>query len=153
MQTLEQFKLKQYRILARETKDHINTLLAQRATANNVTLGALDALEEKYTEELKRIKARIAMLKPRKEGLPEHFVTANDVAMAKLRLIKDFLPSRIVNGKTLCLFHNDKTPSMHVYGTTYHCFTCGAHGTIVDVIMHLRSCSFTKAVKFLVNKG
>jgi len=152
METLEQFKLKQYRILVKELVLHMNKLLAHRAGANQVTLGFLDALEEKYELELRQYKSRIEMLKPRPEGLPTYYVTANDIAMAKLQPIKNYLPSKVVNNKTLCLFHADKNASMHIYGTTYHCFTCGAHGDTIAIIQKLRNCSFTSAVKFLIGK-
>lgn len=152
MQTLESFKLKQYRTLSRETKQHLNNLLAHRAGANQTTLGFLDALEDKYEVELHQLKSRIEMLKPRPEGLPAYYVTPNDVAMAKLQPIKNYLPNKIVHNKTLCLFHADSQPSMQIYGTTYYCYSCNAHGTVVDIIMKLRNCSFTSAVKFLINK-
>lgn len=150
--TIESFKLTQYRILARELKQHMNRLLAHRAGANDITLGFLDALEEKYELELKQLKSRIEMLKPRKEGLPEYYVTPNDIALAKLQPIKNYLPNKIVHNKTLCLFHADSQPSMQIYSTTYHCYSCNAHGTIIDIIMKLKNCSFTQAVKFLIGK-
>ena len=151
-ETIEQFKLKHYRILVRELVLHMNKLLAHRAGANQITLGMLDALEEKYEAELTQLKARIEMLKPRPEGLPEYYVTPNDIAMAKQQSIRNFLPWNTTHNKTLCIFHDDKNASMHLYGSTYHCYACGAHGTTIDIIMKLRNCSFTAAVKFLLNK-
>ena len=40
--------------------------------------------------------------------------------------------------KACCPFHGEKTPSFTVYPGTqdFHCFGCGAHGTVVDYIMH-----------------
>jgi DNA primase len=35
--------------------------------------------------------------------------------------------------KALCVAHDDKTPSMHVYEDHVHCFACGFHGDVVDV--------------------
>ena len=151
-ETLEQFKLRHYRILVRELVLHMNNLLAHRAGSNQITLGMLDALEEKYEAELTQLKSRIEMLKPRPEGLPDYYVTPNDVALAKLQNVKQYLPTSTIHNKALCIFHDDKNASMHVYGTTYHCYACGAHGTTVDIIMKLRNCSFTAAVKFLINK-
>lgn len=152
MQTLEAFKLTQYRILSRELKQHMNNLLSHRAGANQTTLGMLDALEEKYEIELTQLKSRIEMLKPRPEGLPDYYVTPNDITMAKLQPIKNYLPNKIVNNKTLCLFHSDRTPSMQIYGNTYHCYSCNAHGDIIAIIQKLKNCSFTAAVKFLIGR-
>lgn len=151
-ESLEQFKLKHYRILVRELVLHMNNLLAHRAGANQITLGMLDALEEKYEAELTQLKSRIEMLKPRKEGLPDYYVTPNDVAMAKLQPIKNYLPNKVVHNKTLCLFHTDTQPSMQIYGNTYHCYSCNAHGDTISIIQKLRNCSFTAAVKFLIGK-
>jgi DNA primase len=33
----------------------------------------------------------------------------------------------------LCIAHDEKTPSMHVYEDRVHCFGCGFHGDVVDV--------------------
>lgn len=149
--TLEQFKLKQYRILARETKQHLSNLLAHRAGANQCTLGFLDTLEEKYEAELIQLKMRIRMYTPLKEGEVSTLLSAGDIAMAKLIPISTFIKVPVHN-KAVCLFHIDKQPSMHVYGTTYHCFTCSAHGSVIDIVMKIKNCSFTQAVRFLIGK-
>ena len=38
----------------------------------------------------------------------------------------------------LCPIHDEKTPSFYVYPETgtFHCYGCGAHGTIIDYVMH-----------------
>ncbi len=33
----------------------------------------------------------------------------------------------------LCPFHEEKTPSFTIERDVYHCFGCGAHGTIEDL--------------------
>ena len=38
----------------------------------------------------------------------------------------------------LCPFHNEKSPSFHVYDDDephYHCFGCGAHGDAITFVM------------------
>jgi DNA polymerase len=44
---------------------------------------------------------------------------------------------RQANGKVCCPFHDDTTPSLHIYNTVddphYHCFGCGAHGPLSDL--------------------
>ena len=40
-------------------------------------------------------------------------------------------------GKALCPFHNDRHPSMVVYDDHYHCFACGEHGDVIDLVANL----------------
>jgi hypothetical protein len=37
-----------------------------------------------------------------------------------------------INGKIACPFHEDDTPSLHVYSDHYYCFGCHAHGGHLD---------------------
>jgi DNA primase (bacterial type) len=50
-----------------------------------------------------------------------------------------------------CPFHQDRTPSMKVdpERQTFHCFGCGAHGSVVDFIMQLHGLSFKDALVYL----
>jgi DNA primase len=49
----------------------------------------------------------------------------------------------------LCPFHGEKTPSFHVYDDHYHCFGCGAHGSVIDFVMQAEKLSFPQAVERL----
>lgn len=50
----------------------------------------------------------------------------------------------------LCPFHEEKTPSFHVYGDGhYHCFGCGAHGTTLGFLMEMDGLTFPEAVESL----
>lgn len=51
----------------------------------------------------------------------------------------------------LCPFHKEKTPSFHVYDDHYHCFGCGAHGTLFDFVMHTDRLTFPQAVERLAD--
>ena len=42
--------------------------------------------------------------------------------------LADLIGEPLVNGKICCPFHDDTTPSLHIYPDHYHCFVCGAHG-------------------------
>jgi hypothetical protein len=46
--------------------------------------------------------------------------------------LADLIGERPLNGKIACPFHEDDTPSLHVYHDHYHCFGCGAHGGHLD---------------------
>lgn len=51
----------------------------------------------------------------------------------------------------LCPFHNEKTPSFHVSfeKQVYHCFGCGAGGSVVNFVMQAENLTFVDAIKFL----
>ncbi|MDD2942854.1 MAG: DNA primase [bacterium] len=56
--------------------------------------------------------------------------------------------------KGCCPFHNEKTPSFVVYeaDARYHCFGCGAHGSVFDFLIEKKGYSFPEAVKFLARR-
>ncbi|WP_299437538.1 DNA primase [uncultured Rhodospira sp.] len=51
--------------------------------------------------------------------------------------------------KACCPFHNEKTPSFHVYDDHYHCYGCGAHGDAISFEMAAGGLSFMEAVEAL----
>jgi len=55
--------------------------------------------------------------------------------------------------KALCPFHEDHNPSLILYpeGRGYHCFSCGAHGDLIDFIMKTNNLKFIDSVKFILN--
>lgn len=58
--------------------------------------------------------------------------------------------------KMLCPFHEEKTPSFHVYSDTlrYHCFGgCGAGGNAFEFIMKRDKVDFATAKKYLAEKA
>lgn len=60
---------------------------------------------------------------------------------------------RLYNGqvKTVCPFHNEKTPSFVIYkDNSWHCFGCQANGqNAIDFVMKRESCNFVEAVRIL----
>lgn len=52
-----------------------------------------------------------------------------------------------------CPFHDERTPSFHVYPDQpdphYHCFGCGSHGDVVDFVATIRGCDIAAAVDIL----
>ena len=54
-------------------------------------------------------------------------------------------------GKAKCIFHDDKSPSMHWYKSTntVRCFSCNRSWDAIDVYMELHKCDFATAVKEL----
>lgn len=56
------------------------------------------------------------------------------------------------NHTGLCPFHDEKTPSFHVYPDGhYHCFGCGAHGTTIGFLMDVDALTFPEAVEALAD--
>lgn len=55
----------------------------------------------------------------------------------------------------LCPFHSEKTPSFNVSEEKqmYHCFGCGAGGTVIQFVMNAENYDFVEAVKFLAEKA
>ena len=52
--------------------------------------------------------------------------------------------------KALCPFHNDKTPSMHVFPDNHaFCFVCHKRADTIDIYRALNNCTFKEAVEAL----
>lgn len=68
---------------------------------------------------------------------------------------KDFPIDRIVkvgrNNKFLCPFHNDTTPSMHLYrkNNTAFCFVCRKSADSIALYQEIHKCTFTEALNML----
>src|SRR5690606_30326809 len=56
--------------------------------------------------------------------------------------------------KACCPFHNEKTPSFWVSPEKqfYHCFGCGAHGTVIRFLMEHDKLPFVEAVEELAGR-
>ena len=56
----------------------------------------------------------------------------------------------------LCVFHGEKSPSLHVHGGSrswWHCFGCGATGDAITFIREMFGYSFSEAVKWLAQRA
>jgi len=55
----------------------------------------------------------------------------------------------------LCPFHDEKTPSFHVTPTKnlYHCFGCGAAGSVIDFVMRKDGVDFRRAVDVILTES
>lgn len=58
------------------------------------------------------------------------------------------------NHQALCPFHEEKTPSFTVSQDKqfYHCFGCGAHGTVISFVMELNGLGFVEAIEDLAGR-
>jgi DNA primase len=55
------------------------------------------------------------------------------------------------NRKICCPFHDEKTPSLHVYTDHYYCFGCHAWGDHLDWLMKVEGYSYREACDILDN--
>jgi hypothetical protein len=51
--------------------------------------------------------------------------------------------------KILCPFHDDRTPSLHIYNDHFKCFVCQAHGDAIDWLMMIEGKSRAEAEHIL----
>lgn len=77
---------------------------------------------------------------------------AGDVERAKAHPIPNLLKFDR-NSKAPCIWHEEKTPSLHYFKktNTVYCFGgCGKRGDAIDVYRQINHCSFLEAVKALI---
>lgn len=53
------------------------------------------------------------------------------------------------DGRCCCPFHDDRHPSMKLYEKDFHCFACGAHGDVIELVARLFGLSNGEAAKKL----
>lgn len=81
---------------------------------------------------------------PKREGK----ITEEMIERAKSHPIENLL--NVQRGYCLCIFHDDKRPSMLVKNNFAHCFSCGKTADSIDVYRKLHGCSFPDAVRNLI---
>jgi DNA polymerase family A/CHC2 zinc finger/Toprim domain len=65
--------------------------------------------------------------------------------------LADLIGEPPINGKIGCPFHEDDTPSLHVYRDHYHCFGCGAHGGHLDWLREVEGLDDDAAVDVILH--
>lgn len=110
---------------------------------------------EEYKKEINKLekdkKYVLSLINPIK--YKQHTINTEIINRVKQIPITDFIQVGR-NNKSICLFHSDKNPSMHVYkeSNSYYCFTCQSHGSVIDIIMKLQNTDFIGAVHYLYEK-
>lgn len=79
----------------------------------------------------------------------KHRFTLSDVVGRSVKLVR-----RGRESTGLCPFHNEKTPSFTVNDQKgfYHCFGCGAHGSVIDFVMNTQGMTFPEAIETLAGE-
>ncbi len=83
----------------------------------------------------------------------ERIKSENDI----VEVISEYIPLKKAgkNYKSLCPFHQEKTPSFYVSPEyqMYHCFGCGARGNVISFVMEYEKMDFIDAVKLLAERA
>ena len=89
----------------------------------------------------------------------EHFDTQrlNAISITEVaRRLGDNLKRTGTLYKTLCPWHDDKTPSLTLYERTNenhcHCFSCGKGGSVIDYVMQHEGWSFIETCQWLARE-
>lgn len=80
-------------------------------------------------------------------------LTEEQIQSARDYPVKDLMTTPNHRGQYSCPFHDDSTPSFHIFpNNSWHCFGCGVSGqNAIDYIMKKEHLGFVDAVKFLIN--
>jgi DNA primase len=87
------------------------------------------------------------------EETVQRVAEANDI----VEVIGSYFPLKRAGAswRALCPFHREKTPSFHVnpQRQSYHCFGCGAGGTVFRFVMDYEHVDFPSAVRRLAQRA
>ena len=78
-------------------------------------------------------------------------LTEDQIQTAREYPVVDLIESKRIKDSFCCPFHEEKTPSFHVYKDNHwYCFGCGKHGqNAIDFVVEKQKLTFTEAVRFL----
>lgn len=68
-----------------------------------------------------------------------------------IRQVVEHYQGKALKNKVPCPFHQDKTPSLHIYDKTqtYQCFVCRTGGDLINFTSRLHNCNNLEACKIL----
>ncbi len=87
------------------------------------------------------------------EDLVNEVVSANDI----VDLVSGYVRLKRSGSGYMgcCPFHREKTPSFHVSADKqlYHCFGCGAGGSVIQFVMNAEGLDFPDALRYLADRA
>ena len=87
------------------------------------------------------------------DELISEIIAANDI----VDVVSAYVTLKKSGGtyKGLCPFHSEKTPSFSISSEKqlYHCFGCGAGGSVLQFVMNIENLDFIDALKFLAQRA
>ena len=102
------------------------------------------------------IRSRDTQAGPMAGRIPQGFIDDLLARVDIVDVIDSYVPLRKAgkNHQALCPFHEEKTPSFTVSQDKqfYHCFGCGAGGTVITFIMEFNGLGFVEAVEDLAGR-
>src|SRR3954452_5563081 len=88
--------------------------------------------------------------------IPTHNIEQIDAANDIVEVVGSYFPLKRAGStyKALCPFHQEKTPSFTVspQRQSFHCFGCGAGGSVFRFVMDYEPLDFPAAVKKLAQR-
>lgn len=150
----------QYRkdlILAEEWQKEFDTLLYRKCSKDSEVFwqGVCDVfyiqpLIKGKEDAIKRNSFYLLSLN-KKNIIPKSGVSDADIERAKSFPIANMI-SFNKHGVARCIFHTEKTGSLHYYRKTnkVHCFGCDKSADAIDVYRHIHGVDFISAVKALI---
>jgi len=105
-------------------------------------------VREKYEKELRVLSWRLSSFDKK---VVSKGITPDEIARAKAFDMTSLITVN-KDGKALCVWHSERTGSMHYYRKTnnVHCFGCNKSGDTIDVYRIQHGVSFNAAVKALI---
>ena len=137
-------------------KEYLNRLLKEESVRNKIEKAKKKIEKEKDESKLEQEKQKLLeaeqSLSEAMDYHPQDGITPEMIDRARAVPISNFVKVGR-DGKMRCLKHNEKTPSMHIYKrkNNFYCFSCGFHGSVIDIIMEMQGLDFKGAVKYLNN--
>lgn len=78
-----------------------------------------------------------------------HYIRENVPLADICRKLDLFITGRGMHTRALCPFHNDRTPSLHIYQDHYHCYACQAHGDLFTLVQKVRGIDFQESITWV----
>jgi DNA primase len=101
----------------------------------------INKLKKVNEEDAKPLLREVAAYMGRVEITPEMKERAREYPITELIEHKRMMAK--------CPFHNEENASMYLKNNFYHCFSCGANGDTISLVMHIKGLTFPQAVQYL----
>ena len=80
-------------------------------------------------------------------------IDLNEIRAMPIEEVAAKLGIEVGRHKALCPFHQDRHPSLHfdIKRNRFKCFSCGASGNVIDLVMRYMNVGFKEAVEWMTN--
>lgn len=112
------------------------------------SLEFVKAMDSDWLEEWSHAVAKTRFAYERHHALRKDNLTPHEIETARIYPIGKIHPVPR-NNFIYCLWHSEKTPSLHITKNLYYCHGCGAGGDVISFIQKRDNLSFVEAVRKL----